>query len=348
MLDSMKNTSKSPREIFAERTSLPVIVAPMFLVSTPELVIASCREGFVGSIPAAGNWNTAGFEKWLHEIKAGLDDLKAQGLSPAPYSVNLGVRKPGPRLDADIAVCEKFEVPIIHASGEVSKEIAGRIHSYGGIILQDVTTAEEARRAVANGVDGVIATTQGAGGQGSTSNPLGLINEIRQFYDGFVVLAGCVSTGQDIVTALSMGADAVNMGTRFICTKESAAEQGYKDMIVRSTADDIIYTSAPSGQPANFMKESILKEGFDAAKLKKEGAGAERIVPPPGEASKAWIKIWSAGQGAGSVNDIPTMAVLANRLKQEYQAAKTKLAAKFGFTTPANNNRKIDPPAFGG
>ncbi len=347
MLDSMENKSKSPREIFAEKTSLPIIVAPMFLVSTPELVVASCREGFVGSIPAAGNWTTAGFDSWMQEIKTGLDGLKAIGIAPAPYSVNLIVRKPGPRLDADIAVCEKYQAPIIHASGEVTKDVAARIHAYGGVILQDVASAEEARRAVANGVDGVIAVTQGAGGQGSTMNPIALLAEIRQFYDGFVVLAGCVSTGHDILAAQAMGADAVNMGTRFIATTESAAEQGYKDMIVKSNAADIIYTSAPSGQAANFMKDSILKEGFDAAKLKKEGAGADRIVPPPGEQSKAWVKIWSAGQGSGSVNDIPTVKALANRLKQEYVDAKAALAQKLGFAPPAAANKNLQPPRFG-
>lgn len=328
----MNNPAPSTAETLKAPLSLPVIVAPMFLVSSPGLVVASCREGLMGSLPAAANWTSQAFGETLEEINQGLNKLKTAGITPAPYAVNLSVRKPSPRLDADIDLCVKYKVPVILASGDVTPEFAKKIHAYGGIILQDVASSAEARHAIANGADGLIAVTTGAGGQGGTLNPLALIGEIRQFFDGPLALAGCISTGQDIVAAQAMGADFAVMGTRFVATAESNADPAYKQMIVDAVASDIIYTTAISGAPANFMRQSIEAAGLDAEKLKKEGIAAERIKPPPGEESKAWKTIWAAGQGAGNIHDVPTVADLAIRLKQEYAAGKAALLKKLGIT----------------
>ncbi|MDE1151138.1 MAG: nitronate monooxygenase [Micavibrio sp.] len=339
----MQNNPVTPRDILAAGTDLPVIVAPMFLISTPDLVVAACKEGMIGSLPAASQWTSAGFDGWLTDISARLDALRQSGQKPAPYAINLGFRKITPRLEADVDLCVKHKVPVILASGDIPAEMVKKIHAYGGIVLQDVASADEAKRAVKNGVDGVIAVTAGAGGQGSSMNPLALLGEIRQFFDGVVALAGCVTTGQDILAAKAMGADMAVMGTRFICTQESAAEPEYKEMIKKATADDIIHTSAISGYPANFLKDSILAAGFDAAKLKKEGAGADRIQPPPGEASKAWKTVWSAGQGSGGIHDIPTVAALTQKLAQEYADAENALLKKLGYAPRPQSPKPSGP-----
>lgn len=321
-------------ETLKAQLTLPVIVAPMFLVTTPDLVVASCREGFAAAVPAAAHWTSQAFGQTLEEITEALGRIKAAGGKPAPYAVNLSVRKQTPRLDADIDLCVKYKVPLVLVSGEVTPALAQKIHAYGGIILQDVATAAEARHAIANGADGLIAVTAGAGGQGGTLNPLALIGEIRQFFEGPLALAGCVSTGKDILAAEAMGADFTVMGTRFLATAESGADPAYKQMVVDAVASDIIYTSAISGAPANFMRQSIEAAGLDAEQLRKDGIGAERIKPAPGEESKAWKAIWAAGQGAGNVQDVPKVAELAARLKQEYAAAKSALAKKLGFAPP--------------
>jgi len=317
-------------------TSLPVIVAPLFLNSTPELVIASVKEGLIGSIPAKGQRTTEGFEEWLVEIEKGMAELKEEspGRKIGPYAVNF-IFKDNDRMEDDLLVAAKHRVPIILASAQPTKEQIDFIHSYGGIVLHDVASTAEARTALENGADGLIAITAGAGGQGSTANPLALVDEIRQFFKGPLVLAGCISSGHDILAAQGIGADFAVMGTRFIATKEARADDKYKQMIVDSTAADIVYTSAFTAQPANFMKQSIEAEGFDAEKVRREGTAAQRITPPPGERSKAWKLIWAAGQGSGSVRDIPTVAVLANRLKKEYAEARQELADRLGLTQPA-------------
>lgn len=338
----MSRKAPSPAESLKARTALPLIAGPMFLVSNAELVIAACKEGIVGSFPAGSKWTANEFEDWLKEVTTALDDFSAKnpGKTVAPYSVNLSVKKQTPRLQADLDLCEKYKVPVVHASGEVTPEIVQKIHGYGGIILQDAMTADEARKAVAAGVDGVVAVTNGAGGQAGTMNPFVLLNEIRAFYDGLVVLAGGLSEGKDIAAAQAMGADFVIMGTRFIATQESAAEPAYKQMILDAKSSDIIYTSAISGVPGSFIRQSMEQMGYDAEDLRKRGPGADKIPPPPGQENRAWKYVWSAGQVAGQINDIPTVAALAARLKQEYEDAKSDLAAKFGFAA-----KKSAPPA---
>jgi len=325
-------------------TSLPLIVAPLFLNSTPELVLASVKEGFVGSIPAFGQRTSAGFDEWLAEIDAGISRLKQE--NPAakigPYAANLIFQESNARLNDDLAAVIRHRVPIVLASAHPTKDQIAQIHDYGGIVMHDVASTEEAKRAVEAGADGLIAITAGAGGQGSTMNPIALVDEIRQFFKGPLALAGCMSTGHDILAAQSIGADFAVMGTLFTATKEARADDAYKQMIVDSKAADIVYTSAFTAQPANFLRKSIDDNGYDAEKIKREGTTAERVTPPPGERSKTWRLIWAAGQGSGSVRDIPPVAVLADRLKREYEAAKLELAEKLGLIPPSQT---AAPPA---
>ncbi|TAL33470.1 MAG: nitronate monooxygenase [Alphaproteobacteria bacterium] len=324
-------------------TALPVIVAPMFLVSDKKLVLASCKEGLVGSFPAGALWTSAAFEQQLIDLNDGIDKLKAAnpGATIGPYAVNITFKSTNKRVDADIDLCVKHKVPIILASHEATQEQIDKIHAYGGIVLHDAATIEQADKAVAAGADGIIAIGAGAGGQAGTMNPIALVSGIREFFDGPIILAGCLNTGHDILAAQSIGADMVVMGTRFIATAEANAEDAYKQMIVDARSSDIIYTSAISGAPGNFLRQSLENCGYDVEDLKKKGASAAKIPPPPGQESRAWKYAWSAGQGVSGVHDIPTVQELSDRLKTEYAAAKTDLAEKLNLTPPP----KAPPPA---
>jgi nitronate monooxygenase len=340
----MTDPQKIPAQDLKSRTSLPVIVAPMFLVSNPDMALASCKKGMVGSFPALNQLTSEGFEDWLIRMNAGIEKLKQDnpGQTIAPYAVNLIVHKTNPRLEEDLALCVKHKVPIVITSLGAVPDLVKAVHAYGGIVLHDVTNIEHAKKAAAAGVDGLIAVSAGAGGHAGTRNPVSLVNEIREFFDGIVVLAGCLSTGQDVLAAQAMGADFAYMGTRFLSTAESGADKDYKQMICDAGAGDIVYTSAVSGIPANFLRQSMEKAGFDIDKLKKEGAGAGKLKPlnTAGEEAKAWKTVWSAGQGVSNIHDIPTIADLADRLKTEYEDAKQKLAAKIGLAPP-----KAKPPS---
>lgn len=333
----MTANAQKPLDKLASATTLPVIVGPMFLVSNEDLVLAAAKEGLVATFPAASRWTSADLESFLKKVTTDLDDFRAQnpGKTVAPFGVNLSVKKKTARLAADLDLLEKYKVPVVHLSGDATPDIVARIKGYGGIVLQDAHTTEEAKIAAAAGVDGIIAVASGAGGQAGTINPFVLLNEIRQFHDGLLILAGGLSTGKDVLAAQAMGADMVIMGTRFLATKESAADPAYKQMVVDAQSSDIIYTSAISGAPGNFMRQSLEAFGYDVEDLRKRGAGADKIPPPPGEENRAWKYVWSAGQAAGNIKDIPTVADLAARLKQEYADAKLAAAKKFGLVPPA-------------
>lgn len=332
----MTNSRKDPLSGVKAGISLPVIVAPMFLVSGKDLVTAACKEGLVGAFPAGQLWTSADLEKRLVEINDDLEKFKTAnpGAKLGPYAVNLTFKSANKRLDADIDLCVKHKVPIVLASHEATQEQIDKIHAYGGIVLHDAATIEQADKAVAAGADGIIAIGAGAGGQAGTMNPIALVSGIREFFDGPVILAGCLNTGNDILAAQALGADFVVMGTRFIATAEASAEDAYKQMIVDSKASDIIYTSAISGAPGNFLRQSLENCGYDVEDLRKKGASAAKIPPPPGQESRAWKYAWSAGQGVASIHDIPTVAELSDRLKVEYATAKTELAEKLGLMPP--------------
>ena len=306
--------------LLEQRLRLPVVAAPMFLISNPELVIACCRNRVVGSFPALNQRESSGFKAWLEEIEAGLATLD----NPAPYAVNLIVHNSNPRLQADLAICIEHKVPIVITSLGAVKELVDAVHSYGGLVFHDVTTRRHAEKAAEAGVDGLIAVAAGAGGHAGTWSPFALLAEIRQFFDKTVLLSGCLNHGHEILAAQIMGADLAYLGTRFIATQESHAPDAYKEMLLASRAADIIHTPAVSGVPASFMRQSLENAGFDLAVLQgKSENGAGNKLKPLTDEAKAWKTVWSAGQGVGEIHDLPTIDQLIARLDEEYRKAQT-------------------------
>ncbi|MEB0080176.1 nitronate monooxygenase family protein [Pseudomonas sp. CCI3.2] len=307
--------------LLEHRLRLPVVVAPMFLISNPQLVLACCRNGVVGSFPALNQRESSGFKAWLEEIDAELAGLD----NAAPYAVNLIVHNSNPRLQADLDICVEHKVPVIITSLGAVKELVDAVHGYGGLVFHDVTTRRHAEKAADAGVDGLIAVAAGAGGHAGTWSPFSLIAEIRQFFDRTVLLAGCLNHGHEILAAQLLGADLAYFGTRFIATRESHAPDAYKEMLMASKAADIVHTAAVSGVPASFMRQSLERAGFDLAALKENvetGAGAK--LKPLTDEAKAWKTVWSAGQGVGEINDLPDVNELIARLDAEYRTAQTR------------------------
>ncbi|WP_236212095.1 NAD(P)H-dependent flavin oxidoreductase [Metapseudomonas otitidis] len=302
--------------LLENRLRLPLVTAPMFLVSAPSMVLASCNAGVVGSFPALNQRESAGFAAWLDEVAAGLT------ADAAPYAVNLIVHGSNPRLQADLAICVEKKVPIVITSLGAVKEVVDAVHSYGGLVFHDVTTRRHAEKAAEAGVDGLIAVAAGAGGHAGTWSPFALVAEIRQFFDKTLLLAGCLNHGHEILAAQLLGADLAYLGTRFIATQESQASAAYKQMLLDARAADIIHTPAVSGVPASFMRQSLEAAGYDLARLndKADVNYGEKLKPVSDEA-KAWKTVWSAGQGVGDIHDLPTVAELVERLDREYRAA---------------------------
>ena len=302
--------------LLENRLRLPLVTAPMFLVSAPSMVLASCNAGVVGSFPALNQRESAGFAAWLDEIAAGLT------ADAAPYAVNLIVHGSNPRMQADLAICVEKKVPIVITSLGAVKEVVDAVHSYGGLVFHDVTTRRHAEKAAEAGVDGLIAVAAGAGGHAGTWSPFALVAEIRQFFDKTLLLAGCLNHGHEILAAQLLGADLAYLGTRFIATQESQASAAYKQMLLDARAADIIHTPAVSGVPASFMRQSLEAAGYDLARLndKADVNYGEKLKPVSDEA-KAWKTVWSAGQGVGDIHDLPTVAELVERLDREYRAA---------------------------
>ncbi len=317
----------TPAQNLRSKLSLPVIAAPMFLVSTPELVIATCKQGIVGSFPALNQRTSEGFADWLQQVSTALEAARAENPQSkiAPYAVNLIVNKSNPRLEADLDLCVQYKVPVIITSLGASQDVVDRVHSYGGIVLHDVTNVYHAQKAAAVGVDGIIAVAAGAGGHAGTINPIVLTAEIRRFFDGILVLAGGLSTGRDIALAEAMGADFAYMGTRFIATSEAGADPAYKQMIENAQSIDIVYTSVVSGVPANFLRASVENAGYTQEQLKEAATGKLKSLESE---AKAWKNIWSAGQGVSQINDIPDVYTLVQRLTTEYVQARSALSKK--------------------
>ncbi len=306
---------------FDGRLKLPLVAAPMFLVSGPELVIETCKAGVVGTFPALNQRSSEGFEQWLEQINAAL----AESDKPAPFGVNLIVHNTNPRVRADLALCVKHKVPLVITSLGAVKEVVDAVHGYGGLVFHDVTNIRHARKAAEAGVDGLIAVCAGAGGHAGTLSPFALLAEIRQFFNGTVLLAGCMSSGQDIASARMLGADLAYMGTRFINTRESQATDGYKQMIIDSSANDIVYTPKISGIPANFLKPSLAEAGLDTETGEKKVDLGDELTAPQ-EGASAWKSLWSAGQGVGSIQDAPPVAELIATMRDEYRAAANRFA----------------------
>lgn len=296
---------------------LPVIAAPMFLVSGPDLVIQACKSGIVGTFPALNQRTTEGYAEWLDQIKGAL------GPDDAAYGVNIIVHHSNPRVMADLQVTVDHKVPLIITSLGAVKEVVDAVHSYGGLIFHDVTNMRHARKAAEAGVDGLILVAAGAGGHAGTWSPFALVNEIRSFFDGTIILSGAMSTGRDVAAALMMGADFAYLGTRFIAVKEAMSPDAYKQMIVESGAADITYTPSISGVPANFLTPSLIANGLDPKNL------PEPHKMDMASEARAWKTVWSAGQGCGSIRDVLPVADLVARLKQEFDAAAGDFCKRF-------------------
>lgn len=303
---------------------LPVVAAPMFLVSGPGLVIEACQNGIVGTFPALNQRTTEGFEEWVIEIKATLAKFEQQtGKKPAPFGVNLIVHKSNPRLEADLAICMKHKVPLVITSLGAVADLVKAVQSYGGVVFHDVTNLKHAQKAASAGVDGLIAVCGGAGGHAGRINPFALMGQIRKFFPKTVLLAGALSQGRDILAAQALGADLAYMGTRFIATVESSAQPEYKQMILDTEAEDIVYTPAVSGVPASFMKASLEKAGIhDFNERGEMNFGDKNTLD---KEAKAWKNIWSAGHGVSNIGDVPKVAELVARLESEYHSAKQAL-----------------------
>ena len=295
------------------RLKIPVIAAPMFLVSGPELVIASCQSGIIGSFPAMNCRSSEEFAEWMAVINS------ATGSQTAPYAVNIGLaRMHGERLAAVLDPCRKHETEIIITAVGNPAPVVDEIHGWGGLVFHDVTTIQHAKKAVDAGVDGLVLVCAGAGGHGGPVSPLTLVEQVRTFFDGIVVVAGGISTGRAVRAIEVLGGDLAYLGTRFIATTESMAEPGYKEMLVSEETKDIVYTNSISGVPANFMRSSLTAVGLDADNLPVPDGPFQPNLP---EGLTAWNSIWSAGQGVGLINDIPDTPDLVGRLVREYENA---------------------------
>ena len=287
---------------------LPVIAAPMFLVSGPELVVEACNAGVIGTFPSLNQRTTEGYREWVHDIKA------RRNSDAAAFGVNHIVHPTNPRLLADMQVTVEEQVPLVITSLGAVRDVVEAVHGYGGVVFHDIANVRHARKAAQAGVDGLILVAAGAGGHAGVVNPFALVEEVRGFFDGTIILSGCLSTGRDVAAATMMGADCAYMGTRFIATTESRAQPHYKDMIVEAGSMDITYTPAVSGIPANFLTPSLVENGIDPKSLPEHKLDM-------GEEAKAWKTVWSAGQGAGAVHDILPVSDLVARLQDEYSQA---------------------------
>lgn len=306
--------------------SLPVIAAPMFLISGPKLVIECCKNGIIGTLPALNQRSIEGFEQWIVEIKTALKTFEEEtGNKAAPFGVNLIVHQTNPRLQSDLAICVKHQVPIIITSLGAVPQLVGAVHSYGGMVFHDVIKKRHAEKAAEAGVDGLILVSAGAGGHAGTLNPMPFIAEIKQFFKKTILLSGCISNGRDVASAMQMGADLAYMGTRFINTEESRATKDYRNMIIDSGASDIVYTAAISGVSANFLRPSLEAMGITEQMLKqtKKIDFGNELTAMEKEA-KAWSTIWSAGQGVTNISDNPSVKALVNTMKKEFKTAIEK------------------------
>jgi len=325
-MDFIINKIKIMKPSFINDLSVPAVAAPMFLISGPKLVIECCKNGVVGTFPALNHRSTEGFEEWVIEIKEALAAFeKETGKKAAPFGVNLIVHPTNPRVQPDLEICMKHKVPLIITSLGAVSDLVNAVHSYGGLVYHDVIKKRHAEKAAEAGVDGLILVSAGAGGHAGTLNPMALINEIKQFFTKTILLSGCISTGNDIASALQMGADLAYMGTRFINVDESMADEEYKKMIMNSKAEDIVYTAAVSGVSANFLRPSLEAMGITEElwnQAKKIDFGSE-LDAAKAEA-KAWKTIWSAGQGVTSIKNIQSTQVLIETLLEEFKEALTR------------------------
>ena len=303
---------------------LPIIGSPLFIISTPKLVIAQCKAGVVGSMPSLNARPAELLDDWLAEITETLAAYnKANPDKPAaPFAINQIVHKSNDRLEHDMAVCARYKVPIIITSLGAREDVNQAVHAWGGVVLHDIINNKFAHKAIEKGADGLVAVAAGAGGHAGVKSPFALIQEIRQWFDGPIALSGAIASGDAVLAALACGADFAYIGSAFIATEEARAADGYKQMIVDSNSDDIVYSNLFTGVHGNYLKGSIVNAGMDPDKLPESDASKMNFG---GDAKKAWKDIWGCGQGIGAVREILPTALLVARLVSEYQAARQRL-----------------------
>ncbi|MCA3713044.1 MAG: nitronate monooxygenase [Phenylobacterium sp.] len=321
--------------ILSQRLRLPVIASPLFIISGPDLVIAQCKAGVVGSFPSLNARPISQLDEWLARITEELADWdrKNPDRPSAPFAVNQIVHKTNNRLDEDVALCKKYKVPLVITSLGANPEMNAEIHSWGGVILHDVINDKFARKAIEKGADGLIPVAAGAGGHAGGLSPFALMQELRQWFDGPIALSGSIACGRSILAAQAMGADLAYVGSAFIATKEANAVQGYKDMIVESSGEDIVYSNLFTGVHGNYLRPSIERAGLDPNNLPEADPSKMNFGSGGNTEAKAWKDIWGCGQGIGVLKDIPSAGEFVDRLAAEYEAAKAELAAKTALTS---------------
>jgi nitronate monooxygenase len=305
----------------AGRLSLPVIGSPLFIISNPDLVIAQCKAGVIGSFPSLNARPLEQLDEWLHQIRETLESAPGA----APFAVNLIVHKSNNRLEEDLQLCVKHKVPVIITSLGARPEVNEAIHSYGGVVLHDIINIAFAHKALEKGADGLIAVAAGAGGHAGTLSPFALIQEIRQFFDGPLALSGSIATGSAVLAAEAMGADFAYIGSAFIACDEARAPEGYKDMIVGSAAKDIVYSSLFTGVHGNYLAPSIVAAGMDPNNLPEGDKATMNFRSGESSKAKAWKDVWGAGQGVGAIDRRMSTAEYVARLKREYDEARARL-----------------------
>ncbi|MCR5879323.1 nitronate monooxygenase family protein [Phenylobacterium sp. J367] len=320
--------------VLRDRLRLPVIGSPLFIISGPDLVIAQCKAGIVGSFPALNARPASLLDEWLHRITEELAawDRDHPDTPSAPFAVNHIVHKTNDRLEHDIEMSTKWKAPVVITSLGAREDVNAAVHSYGGVVLHDIINDRFARKAVEKGADGLIAVAAGAGGHAGQLSPFALVQEIREWFDGPVALSGSIANGHAILGAQAMGADLAYIGSAFIATEEANADPAYKDMIVASAGDDIVYSNLFTGVHGNYLKPSIIAAGLDPNDLPQSDPSRMNFGSGGNQKAKAWRDIWGCGQGIGAVKHVPTAGELVARLSSEYEAAKAQLAAKTSLT----------------
>ena len=307
--------------------TLPVICSPMFIVSSPTLVIEQCKSGVIGSMPALNARPSELLDDWLAQITETLDDVRAKepGRKVAPFAINQIIHSSNDRLDNDMQTCARHKVPMIITSLRAPDDVVKHVHEWGGLVFHDVTTIRHAEKALEAGVDGLILVASGAGGHAGKLSPFAILPEVRKFFGGPIALSGSITNGSSILAARALGADFAYIGTRFIASHEANADERYKKMIVESSAKDILYTPFFTGIPGNYLTPSIIASGLNPENLTEEeklatNFGSTRVKP--------WKDIWGAGQGVGSIDSVESTADIVNNMKQEYNAARQRIMAE--------------------
>ena len=313
-----------------DNLSIPVIGSPLFIISGPELVIAQCKAGIIGSFPALNARPQHVLEEWIVRIKTELAEYKADNpdAKVAPFAVNQICHGSNDRLAEDMATCVKHEVPIIITSLRPPAELVEAAHSYGGLVYHDVINVRHAKKAVEQGVDGLILVCAGAGGHAGALSPFALLREVKEWFDGTVILSGAIGDGHAVAASLALGADFAYMGTRFIATQEANADPEYKKMLEESAAADIVYSSLFTGVHGNYLKPSISNAGMDPDNLPSADKSSMNFGSGGNTKSKAWKDIWGSGQGIGRIYDSPPVSELVDRIKAEFEQAKEGLNSK--------------------